>query len=291
MQCSVFYVCFIDHSEANAHTAVMHYPELNVSTHRAASPPWIYSATELPRVAAEASTLTGTLPWLLNSPPGDGHTVMTLPGFTASDWSTTLLRGFLRRCGYRPKGWSLGRNTGALELQERLVTQFLKVSDEAGAPISLVGQSLGGVFSRELARRFPDRVRQVISLGSPFGLTGGKHTNPLVHRLFIQMSGSTAEQMRERMFVTDAAEAPDVPCTAIYSRFDGVVAWQTCLERDRPQTDNIEVVGSHIGMALHPAILHAVADRLTQADGQWQRFDRDRGVRSLVYPMPQFAPG
>ncbi|MFK7915566.1 MAG: esterase/lipase family protein [Pseudomonadales bacterium] len=291
MQCSEFYVYCIDQYRSNTHTDSMNYPELDVSTHRASSPPWLYSATELPRVAAEASSLGSALPWLATSPQGDGHTVMTLPGFTASDWSTTLLRRFLGRCGYRPRGWSLGRNTGALELQDRLVTQFLKVSDEAGTPISLIGQSLGGVFSRELARRFPERVRQVICLGSPFGMTGSGHTNPLVHRLFVQMSGATAEQMREEMFVVDSAEAPEVPCTAVYSRFDGVVAWQTCLERDRPQTDNIEVVGSHIGMALHPAILHAVADRLTQAHGHWQRFDRSRGLRSLVFPTPQFAPG
>lgn len=269
----------------------MYYSDLDVAAHRSAGPAWIYSATELTRGAIEASTLGSALPWLLQSPGGDGHQVMALPGFAASDWSTVLLRRFLARRGYQTQGWSLGRNTGSAEQQEQLLTAFLKVSDSAQAPISLVGQSLGGVFARELARRYPDRVRQVISLGSPFGITGRHHTNPIVHRLFVSLSGRTAEQMRERMMTFDVAEAPEVPCTAIYSRFDGVVAWRTCIERDRSYTDNIEVVASHIGMAAHPAILHAVADRLAQPQDQWQRFNRNQGLRNLLFPPAQYAPG
>ena len=76
--------------------------------------------------------------------------------------------------------------------------------------------------------------------------------------------------------------------TAIYSREDGVVAWQNCVEPQGPETDNIEVHGSHCGLGVNPAVLYAVADRLAQADGDWHPFQRG-GLRSLVYPFAGHA--
>ncbi|MGI9325005.1 MAG: alpha/beta fold hydrolase [Pseudomonadales bacterium] len=247
-------------------------PENHVDNRQPSPPHWVYSATEPARGAVEAASLATLFPWLLRAPVGDGHNIMVLPGFSASDWSTTLLRRYLTGLNYRSYGWALGRNTGRVSLQTQLVTQFLNRSEQAGKPITLIGQSLGGVFSRELARRFPERVRQVITLGSPF-------------------ARRQAEVTRRGANDFGPGEAPPVPCTAIYSRFDGVVSWQTCMERERPNTSNIEVVASHIGMALHPAILHAIADRLAQPEQQWQKFDRNVGLRTWVYPKPTYAPG
>jgi hypothetical protein len=77
-----------------------------------------------------------------------------------------------------------------------------------------------------------------------------------------------------------------VPTTSIYSRSDGVVAWRSSVESSAlPHTENIEVVSSHLGMAVHPAVLFAVADRLAQPEGQWQPFER-RGWRTAVFPKP-----
>lgn len=246
--------------------------ESHVNNHRHSPPPWIYSATEPARGAVEAASLVTLFPWLLRAPAGDGHNIMVLPGFSAGDWSTTLLRRYLTGLNYRSYGWALGRNTGHFSLQTKLEAEFLTRSEQAGEPITLIGQSLGGVFSRELARRFPERVRQVITLGSPFAR---RH----------------AEEASTRLNDFGPAEAPPVPCTAIYSRFDGVVSWKTCMERERPNTSNVEVVASHIGMALHPAILHAIADRLAQPEQQWQKFDRNVGLRAWVYPKPTYAAG
>jgi hypothetical protein len=78
---------------------------------------------------------------------------------------------------------------------------------------------------------------------------------------------------------------PPVPATAIFSRSDGIVAWQGCLERDGVTAENIEVEGSHCGLGHNPVALYAIADRLAQPEGQWQRFDRS-GLRSFVYPDP-----
>jgi len=67
-------------------------------------------------------------------------------------------------------------------------------------------------------------------------------------------------------------EAPPVPTTSIYSRTDGVVAWPCSIQAPRPRTENIEVRASHVGMGAHPAVLHAVADRLAQPEDDWAPF-------------------
>ncbi len=269
----------------------MQHIELDVDAHRSSPPPWLYAVTEPSRAAAEVASLTTALPWLLTAPRGDGHRIMALPGFMASDLSTRLLRRYLGQNGYRTAGWGLGRNTGRPELLKQLIERFLVLTDRAGEPISLVGQSLGGVFARELARAHPDRVRQVITLGSPFGMGDSGASNPVVQQLFEQSAGVNSDELRGLLLTGDPLEPPPIPSTAIYSRYDGVVAWHTCVERDRPNTDNIEVYGSHVGMAVHPAILLAIADRLAQAPNAWARFDRERPLRSILYPAAVFAAG
>jgi len=208
-------------------------------------------ALEAPRAAFEAQTLVPAWPLLSLAPRGDGHGVLVLPGFMASDRSTRLLRRFLRDRGYAVHGWGLGRNLGTEDgLASRLRARLLELSLRHGGRVSLVGWSLGGVFARELAKRLPERVRQVITLASPFG--------------------------------GQAAAPPPVPSTAIYSRSDGIVAWRTCLEPEGAQTQNLEIVGSHCGLGHHPLALFAIADRLAQPVDDWKPFDRS-GWRSALY--------
>lgn len=247
-------------------------------------------AAELPRVGLESLSLSAS--WLglaCRAKRGDGHPVLVMPGFGASDTSTALLRKHLNFLGYRALPWTLGTNTGRMDLQDQLMQRFLAVSDEYGQPVSLVGQSLGGVFARELARRFPDRVRIVVSLGSPFamGRSGGSPT--VVRHLFRYLSGSTLNEAQQARSQLAAREVPPVPCTSIYSRTDGVVAWRNCLEQPGQQTENIEVYSSHIGMAVHPSVWYAVTDRLQYQAKDWQPFAKDHQHLSLVYPKPAVA--
>ena len=262
------------------------YQELDVETQRAPGPSTLDSMTELPRVFLEASALAYLWPLLARSPRGDGHAVLVLPGFTAGDESTGILRRFLGRLGYDPRPWGLGQNTGTPALQEQLYTAFERLSHTTGARISLVGQSLGGVYARELARRFPGAVRQVITLGSPFASRSPSTTNALVSRLFQYLSGMNQDDMRDYM-LGFAAEPPPVPSTAIYSKADGVVHWSSCLEYAGDRSENIEVLGSHSGMAMNPLVLHVIADRLAQPEARWRPFQRRTGCRSLLYPTPE----
>ncbi|HYC64109.1 MAG TPA: alpha/beta hydrolase [Reyranellaceae bacterium] len=220
-------------------------------------------------------------PWIHAAPRGDGHPVLVFPGLLATDTSTGPLRSFLDAQGYEAYGWKLERNLG---LRAGLERAMLERIDEIWQrhdkrKVSLVGWSLGGIYARQLAKRVPDKVRSVISLGSPF--TGSpRATN--AWRVYEMASGQRVDDRDNQMF-GPLSSPPPVPTTSIFSRSDGICAWQTCINEESDTVENIEVYGSHCGLGHHPAAVYAIADRLAQPEGKWTKFDRS-GWRALVYP-------
>jgi len=234
------------------------------------------------RAISELGAFLGALPLLSLAPLGDGHPVLVLPGLVASDVSTRPLRAFLENRGYAATGWRQGRNLGLRPGVQHAMTDLVKeLSDTHGRKISLIGWSLGGLYARQLAKMMPQRVRQVITLGSPFA-AGPKATN--AWRVYEMASGRRADEEDAR-FGGSLSGTPPVPTTAIFSRSDGICAWQGCKEKTSATSESIEVESSHCGMGHHPAAVYAVADRLAQPEGQWKPFDRS-GWRSLIYPDP-----
>lgn len=220
-------------------------------------------------------------PWLAAAPRGDGHPVLVLPGLLASDMSTRPLRSFLNTQGYAAHGWKQGRNLGLRAgIEDGMLERVEELYERHGRrKISLVGWSLGGIYARQLAKRVPEMVRSVISLGSPFA-GSPKATN--AWRVYELASGQHVEDS-DHHIAGPLAEPPPVPTTSVFSRTDGICAWQTCLNDEREQVENIEVYGSHCGLGHHPAAVYAVADRLAQPEGQWKKFDHS-GWKSLVFP-------
>ena len=231
------------------------------------------------RALSEFSAFWLIRPWLSLTARGDGHPVLVLPGLLADDTSTHVLRSFLNEHGYTAYGWKQGRNRGLRgTLEADLLTRIEELhARNNGRRVSLVGWSLGGLYARQLAKHAPDKVRCVISLGSPFA-GSPKSTN--AWRIYEWASGSTAD---DKTLPEGLAEPPPVPATSIFSRTDGVCAWQTCLNPDGPTSENIEVDGSHCGLGHHPAVIYAIADRLAQPEGDWKKFSR-YGWRALVFP-------
>jgi pimeloyl-ACP methyl ester carboxylesterase len=202
------------------------------------------------RMALELGATLSSWPLLMSAPRGDGHPVLVLPGLSANDASTLVLRRFLRSRGHRVHAWQLGTNGGPTpELMRGLRKRLLDVFQEGEQPVSLVGWSLGGVYARELARRFPDRVRQVITLASPLG--------------------------------GPASKAPPVPCTSIYSTSDAIVDWRSCLLRAAAQHQNVRIESSHFGMGHHPLALYVIANRLAQPADAWRPFE-PRGALGVL---------
>ena len=133
--------------------------------------------TEPIRGLADLTALLLAMPALLTAPRGDGHGVLVFPGLLAGDASTVPLRAFLRWLGYDVRGWDLGRNHGPTEaVLAGLPRAVLDHSERTGRPVSLIGWSLGGIYAREMARRHPRQVRQVITLGSPYAMHDPRQT-------------------------------------------------------------------------------------------------------------------
>jgi pimeloyl-ACP methyl ester carboxylesterase len=249
-----------------------------------ASPPaWLTLAEQ--RALFEFSAFLAASPLLRAIGRGDRHPVLVLPGFTAGDGSTAPLRWTLRSQGYWVHGWSLGRNLGPTQhVVDGLDARLGYVFARHRRPVSVVGWSLGGIYARELARRHPHMVRQVITLGSPFQLKVGDRSR--AHLLWDRLAGGFSDDFVELAMVPeDARPALEVPATAIYSRGDGVVKWYTCLERPGELRENIEVRGSHAGLGWNPAVLYAISDRLAQREGTWKPF-RAPPLMGHHYPKP-----
>jgi hypothetical protein len=207
-------------------------------------------------------------------PRGDGHPVLVIPGFLAGPLSTDLLRDVLRRLGYRVYDWGLGYNVGyRSSMKEALPERLRHIRERAdGRRVSIIGWSAGGIYARELARAFPDEVRSVITLGSPFRGNHEASTAWRVWRLLnrgTDATGALAEAARIRR------EQPlTIPTTCIYSKTDGIVAWQCCTSLPAPRTENIEVHSSHLGYGHNLETLSVIADRLAQPEGCWRPFQR-----------------
>jgi pimeloyl-ACP methyl ester carboxylesterase len=260
----------------------------SISTGTAPRPSLFLALTEFPRAVMEFGSLPFAMPMLSSAPHGDGHPVMVLPGFVTSDRSTIVLRNFLTWLGYDAFPWELGRNLGpkAIGAQgEKLVARLDEIFDETDEKVSLVGWSLGGIMARQLARRRPDKVRQIVTLGSPF-IGNPKSTN--VRAAYEALTGQRLSDPALLTYLEESHTPLPVPSTAIYTKEDGVVAWQNCVEPEHYQSDNIQVFGSHCGLGVNPVVLYALADRLAQADGAWQPFDRS-GLRAFMYPSSGHA--
>jgi pimeloyl-ACP methyl ester carboxylesterase len=237
------------------------------------------------RALWELGAFVGSLPLLNAAPRGDGHPVLVLPGLIASDVSTRPLRAFLRGRGYAAHGWGLGRNLGPREgVEDGMRQRLLELHQRYGRKVSLIGWSLGGVFARELAKQDPKAVRQVITLGSPFA---GDPRATNAWRVFEWASGQKVPE-RGSSRIDRLRQKPPVPSTAIYSRTDGICAWQACREDAGPQADNIEIMGSHCGLGHNPAAVYAIADRLAQPEDGWKPFSRG-GWKRAVYLDPERA--
>ncbi len=223
-------------------------------------------------------------PMLQRAPAGDGHPVIVFPGLSASDASTAPMRGYLQGLGYGVSGWNQNHNFGPRAgVMQAALRQVQAAYNEHGRKVSLIGWSLGGVYARELAKMLPDCVRSVITMGTPFA---GSHTSTNAWRIYELTRGRKVEDETD---LFDLPTAPPVPTTSIFTRTDGVVAWQASVQapcKANPHTENVEVYASHMGLGLNPTAWWAVADRLSQVPGQWSPFARKGGLQGLLFPNP-----
>ncbi len=187
-------------------------------------------------------------------PSGKGRVVLVIPAFLTGDAVTKPLRRFLTRCGYRALGWDLGVNWGPTpRLLGELRRRLKELREVAGGPVTVVGVSLGGLLARDLACDHPADVREVITLVSPFRLPTASTIEPLFH-LCARFYSSEIDPSR-------IAKPLPVPSMAIYTRDDGLVAWQSCTPSVE-ECAGFEVPGAHVTICRNPAALRLLATRL-----------------------------
>ena len=251
---------------------------------RPATPPHKLLTLGEVRAVFELGAFVAARPLLGLLPKGDGHPVLVLPGFMASDKSTSPMRGLLADLGYDARGWELGRNVrvDGQRVQE-LVDRLLSIHRETGRKVSLIGWSLGGLLARELAKIHPEAVRQVISLGSPIS-DDRDHSD--ARHLFELLNGKDAAPVHHGHHFTGLNNAPPVPTTSILTKGDGVVHWRGSVqhpETGHDESENIEVMASHIGLGVNPSVMIALADRLAQKEGAWKPF-RSSMIHRWMFP-------
>ncbi|MGJ3630049.1 esterase/lipase family protein [Sphingomonas sp. MMS24-JH45] len=245
----------------------------------------LLALTEFPRALAEFGTLFPAAPVLASAPRGDGHPVLVLPGFTTTDRSTAVLRRYLTRLGYDAHTWDLGRNLGPKAIGyegEKLVERLERCNDATGRTVSLCRLVAG-------RRDGADRGAQA----SGRGAVGDLARLPL-HR------HAEGDERLARLRADDGAEdrrcadggaaarrrsatPPPVPSTAIWSREDGIVAWQNCVEPFDTNSDNIEVHGQPLRARRQPCRPLRRRGPSAKPEGAWQPFDRSAGPRSWFY--------
>jgi hypothetical protein len=261
--------------------------ETAASGGQAAAPPAFLYLTEPARGLAGLAAVPLAAGWLASARRGDGHGVLVVPGLLASDLSTALLRRYLSWLGYTVCGWQLGRNLGPTDkVLAELPRVLADLARRTAGPVSIIGWSLGGIYARELAREHADLARQVITLGSPFRLTDPRQSRAdgsYRRRSHLHATGHpipTPEQV---------ARPIEVPSTAVYSRQDGIVAWQTCVEPETALHENVEVRCAHLGFGVDPATLWVIADRLAAPAGARSPFRVPPALRTL-YPVQAMTP-
>ncbi len=226
-------------------------------------------------------------------PTGDGSLwVLTLPGFLAPELSLNRMNRTLTAHGFPAQSWGLGMNLGPRgmsifdhveEVEEELGAEIRRLAEESGAQIALVGQSLGGVYARELAERMPEFVDRVITFGAPAIDPDRAHTlNKLLRLVGRRVAGLRLIDMKPgQVFMHWEADHPPMPLVSIFSPVDRVVPMdlaaipQEVIDRSsrKAPRENIPIVASHTGMAVNPFVILAVLDRLAQNSRQWVDFD------------------
>ena len=260
----------------------------SVVRHPHVGSPSVLSSLLEARIFMEMALLPASLPLLMAAPQGDGHPVILVPGFMAGESTLAALKLFLQNKGYDVHNWGLGRNVGFRGKHANALPQKIRyLHHTTGRKVSLVGWSLGGVFSFYGAETTQDCVRSIITLGSPVSVDMMGNQSPpalkAMYRLVSHRLGASAHLMQPRAKAMREHRRLPIPTSCLYSLSDGVVPPQEAtIDGDPALHENIQVPGSHVGLGFNGIVMAIVADRLAQAEGDWKPF-APQGLLGHVY--------
>ena len=202
------------------------------------------------------------IPQIKNLPKsGNGEIVLVIPGYGTNDFIMTPLRNFLNHLGYSARGWSLGENHGNVpQLLEQVKDLIVNLHKESNQKIIIIGWSLGGYIGREAARDHQDLVEKVITLGSPI-IGGPKYTS--IGDVYSKRYDIDLEILEKE--IDDRFEIPiEIPLYSIYSKYDSIVSWESCIDKYSPCVINQEVNSTHIGLIVNYDVYKLISEYLKQ---------------------------
>ena len=187
----------------------------------------------------------------------DPKVVILLPGFGTHPLRMRYMAHQLERAGHKVKRWGLGFNLGpSEELFDHLSHRVEAVHERYGKPVVLIGWSLGGVFARELAKRHPDIVSKVITMGSPF--SGSPYDNN-AWRIYHLVTGHSVEQPPVE---ADLAAKPPVETVALWSPRDGIVSPRASCGKPGERDRAMAMRCSHVGFPNAPDCIRTILKEL-----------------------------
>lgn len=246
-------------------------------------PPPMFNVLLETRSIAEWSSMFWLYPFIPKHKSKTNKPVLLMPPYLGNDSSTRFVRKYLKSLGFKTYKWDLGVNMINSKSLPKLVDKLDQIFEKHQEKVSLVGWSGGGIFAKIIANRHPDKVEQLITIGSP--VWGVKHMKTPVIRTLEFVRG---RKLRERnaKFIKELEEIPKVPITCVYTKTDGLVPWKHCMEAESFRDDirNIEVFGSHCGLGANATVLLTVANALNvNIETQKQKTIIEK-VETLFFP-------
>lgn len=194
---------------------------------------------------------------------GDGHPVIVKPGFGATDHFTYPLRNFLEKLDYKVYEWGAGVNIPK-EKHDYFFKHNQKLLNRAyyennRKRVSIIGWSLGGLYAREIARENPKKIRQIITLGTPFNMT---NNDVSIKKFFHDLTNITHDSVE--YLIEKYSESPNVHNTSLYTKGDGIVNYHCSIQKNCVLSENIEMPFwfSHVGLPYNPFVLYTIAKLL-----------------------------
>jgi hypothetical protein len=246
-------------------------------------PPPLFNVLLETRSVVEWTSMFWLYPFIPKHKNKRSKPVLLMPPYLGNDTSTTFVRKYLKSSGFKTYKWELGVNMINSKSLPKLIEKLDEIYEKHQEKVSLVGWSGGGIFAKIIANRYPEKVAQLITIGSPvWGVKNMK--TPIIKTL--EFLRGTKIKERNLKFINELEEIPKLPITCIYTKTDGLIPWKNCMEAETYRNDikNIEVFGSHCGMGANATVLLTVANALNSNMEEVAKKTIIEKVETLFFP-------
>ena len=247
-------------------------------------PPPLFNVLLETRAVTEWTSMFWLYPFIPKHKSKKSKPILLMPPYLGNDNSTIFVRKYLKSIGFKTYKWDLGVNMINSKSLPKLIEKLDEIYEKHQEKVSLVGWSGGGLFAKIIANRYPEKVEQLITIGSPvWGVKNMK--TPIIKTLEFVRGAKLRE--RNLKFMKELEEIPTVPITCIYTKTDGLIPWKNCMEAEtfRDDIKNVEVFGSHCGMGANATVLLTVANALNSNLEKVQEKTIIEKVETLFYPQ------